>query len=47
MGVKFNKCVKDGGKVTTILIGKKKYQHLCAIGGKQYKGEVKTRKQSK
>jgi len=41
MPVEFDKCVKDGGKVTTKQLNKNQYMHICFIGGKSYSGEVR------
>lgn len=40
----FLKCIKDGGKVFTINIGKDKYRHGCSLHGKTYYGEIKKEK---
>lgn len=40
----FEECVKKGGKVRTIRIGKGKYRHVCILNGKIYYGEVKEKK---
>ena len=40
-------CVAKGGYIKTINKGKGKYQRVCYIGGKEYKGEIKTRKNYK
>lgn len=40
----FNKCVENGGKVITKIIGKDKYIHICYLNGKSYAGEVKKKK---
>ena len=44
MPANFDKCVADGGYIKTIQKGKGKYQRTCAIKGKVYKGEIKTKK---
>uniref|UniRef100_A0A6M3J8L9 Uncharacterized protein n=1 Tax=viral metagenome TaxID=1070528 RepID=A0A6M3J8L9_9ZZZZ len=39
----FEKCVKEGGRVRTIKVGKDKYIHICYDKeGKSHSGEVKT-----
>ena len=47
MGVKFNECVKNGGKVRTIVVNEKqgKYMHVCYPKGsnKAIAGEVHTK----
>ncbi len=45
MPADFDACVKNGGRVRTINIGKDKYQHICWIGGKSHAGDVKTKKE--
>jgi len=40
----FLDCIKKGGKVFTIQIGKNKYRHGCKINGHTYYGELKTKK---
>lgn len=50
MPAAFDKCVKDGGKVRTIIINKKKgtYMHVCYDKeGNSHAGEVHTKKKSK
>jgi len=44
MPKKFDDCVKDGGYIKTIQKKGGKYQRTCAIKGKLYKGEIKTKK---
>lgn len=44
MPAPFNACVKNGGRVRTMPVGKGKYMHVCFINGKSYAGEVKTKK---
>ena len=39
----FDRCIKNGGKVTTEKLSGNKYRHVCYIGGKSYPGYVKTR----
>lgn len=43
----FLECIRKGGRVFTINIGKNKYRHGCEIGGKTYYGEVKKEKNKK
>jgi 3-deoxy-D-arabino-heptulosonate 7-phosphate (DAHP) synthase len=43
----FLDCIKNGGKVRTINLQGNKYCHICSIGGKTYRGEVKTKKGGK
>ena len=46
MPADFDKCVKEGGRVRTIKVGKGKYQHICYdSNGKSHAGEIKTKKQ--
>ena len=40
----FDSCVKRGGRVRTKKLSGKKYVHYCFIGGKSYRGHVKTKK---
>ncbi len=40
----FDKCYKSGGFIKTIKKGKSKYQHVCYIDGKTFKGEIKKKK---
>lgn len=49
MPADFNACVKNGGKVRTIEIGKDgtKYMHICILNGKTYSGDVKTKQDKK
>lgn len=44
----FDDCVKNGGKVFTVKIGKDKYVHGCRIKGskKAVYGEMKKKKES-
>jgi len=39
--------VKQGGKVFTKKLSSRKYQHICVIGDKRYKGPIKTKKKGK
>lgn len=41
MPLAFEKCIKSGGRVRTVKIGKSKYRHVCYLNGKSYQGEVK------
>ncbi len=45
----FLKCVKDGGKMFTVKIGKDKFIHGCKPkgGGKAVYGEIKKKKEEK
>ena len=38
----FMDCVRKGGRMFTIKVGKDKYRHGCEINGETYYGEVKT-----
>ena len=40
----FDKCVKNGGKVSTVKIGSNQYRHVCKLNGKIFYGHVKTKK---
>lgn len=40
----FDNCVKKGGYIKTIQKGKGKYQRICIIKGKTYKGHIKKKK---
>ena len=44
MPADFLKCVADGGRVRTETLPHGKYVRICYIGGKSYRGEVKTKK---
>lgn len=46
MPASFDNCMKNGGKVRTVEINKKKgtYMHVCYLNNKAYPGEVKTKK---
>jgi len=46
MSKAFLDCVNKGGRVRTISLPKGKYIHVCFIGGKSYRGEVR-KKESK
>lgn len=41
MPADFDRCVKNGGKVRTIVPKSGRYLRVCYIGGKSYSGEVK------
>ena len=43
----FDNCVKNGGKVRTVVPKAGTYIHVCYIGGKSYSGEVKKVKASR
>ena len=43
----FDNCVVKGGYIKTIQKGKGKYQRICIIGGKTFKGEIKKKKKVK
>ena len=47
MSKAFLNCVAKGGYIKTIQKGKGKYQRICSIGGKIFKGEIKTKKKHK
>lgn len=47
MSKEFLNCVKKGGYIKTIQKGNDKYQRICMIGGKTYKGEIKSKKKTK
>lgn len=42
----FDACRKGGGKIRTIQLKGRKYMHICILGGKSFKGEVKTKSKS-
>lgn len=44
MPVGFDRCRKQGGRIRTLKLKEGKYIHICYLGGKSYKGEVKTKK---
>jgi len=45
MPADFIKCVKEGGRVRTVKVGKMKYMRVCYDKkGKSHAGEVKTKK---
>jgi len=44
MPVDFEKCVSEGGRVRTKILGKGKYIHICFKNGKSYAGEVKIKR---
>ena len=37
----FDKCMRDGGRVRTIVPKKGTYFRVCWINGKSYRGEIK------
>ena len=40
----FNRCVREGGRVRTLKVGKNKYMRICYDKkGKSHAGEVKTK----
>ena len=43
----FTNCIKKGGKVRTVELGKNKYRYICILNGKPYAGEVHTKKSKK
>jgi len=47
MPAAFDKCVRDGGKVTTISLPGDKYYHVCVLNGERYLGHVKKKKAKK
>lgn len=40
----FDKCVELGGYIKTIQKGKGKYQRICSIKNKTYRGHIKKKK---
>lgn len=40
----FDKCVEQGGYVSTIQKGKDKYQRICKFKNKTYKSPIKKKK---
>lgn len=44
MGKQFDDCVDKGGYIKTVQKGKGKYQRICIIKGKTYKGHIKKKK---
>ena len=42
----FDKCRKQGGKIRTVKLKGGRYQHVCYLDGKPYKGEVKKKQQA-
>jgi hypothetical protein len=40
----FDRCVKNGGRVWTETLSGGRYRHVCRIGGKTYRGHIKTKK---
>jgi hypothetical protein len=43
----FDMCRKNGGKIRTIQLKDGKYMHICSLGGKSYKGEVKSKQEER
>lgn len=43
----FDECVKGGGRVRTIKVGKDKYMHICYLNGKSHAGEIHEKKEKK
>ena len=43
----FNKCRKQGGKITTKKLPNNKYIHICWLRGQSFSGEVKAKKSKK
>ena len=44
MPADFDKCVREGGRVRTMKVGKDRYMHICYDkAGKSHAGEVKTK----
>ena len=41
----FLECVREKGKVRTLVLPGKKYVHICILNGKTYYGEVKVKKE--
>ena len=44
MPIAFDRCVKNGGRVRTVKLGKTKYRHVCYLNGKSFQGHVKAKK---
>ena len=46
MPAAFDRCVKNGGKIRTVSLGKDKYMHVCFPkgGGSSVSGEEKVKK---
>ena len=42
----FDKCRKQGGKIRTVKLKGGRYQHVCHLDGKSYKGHVKKKQAS-
>lgn len=40
----FERCRKQGGRIRTEKISKRKYRRVCYINDKRYPGHVKTKK---
>jgi hypothetical protein len=43
MPKEFDACRAGGGKIRTMTLKSGKYMHICVLGGKSYRGEVKTK----
>ena len=43
----FDECVKNGGRVRTINVGKDKYMRICYLNGKSHAGETHEKKEEK
>lgn len=41
MPAAFEKCRTNGGKIRTRSLSNGRYQHICILSGKVYKGEIK------
>ena len=39
----FENCRKKGGKIRTVKLSGGKYVHICTIGGKSFRGYVKSK----
>lgn len=44
MPKRFDNCVSKGGYIKTVSKPGNKYQRICYLDGKEFKGEVKKRK---
>jgi len=52
MPAQFNNCVKQGGRIKTVIgkdygCGQNEYRHICFKNGKSYLGEIKKHKKGK
>ena len=43
----FDRCYKNGGRITTKKLSGNKYRHICTLKGKTYLGHIKTKKKKK